>query len=206
MVQFQYVTLAILAAIVLGETLGTVRISGIVAVIVGAAVIATTQRVSIDALSGRTGLGNGIMLFAGVAWGFYALSSRALAGRRSTLQILLPMMVIGIVPIGVAAILASGPSGPWTPRTVALMVALGTLSSGGSFWLSTEGLQRLSAAYAGTITGTTPLIQLFLAFVILGEPLSGWLMLGALFVIGGVLTMALAERKKVRLKAGRFSD
>jgi len=57
-----------------------------------------------------------------------------------------------------------------------------------------DGMKRLSAALAGTITTLSPLLSLWLAHLILGEQISTAMFLAAALIIGGILIMVYSER------------
>jgi drug/metabolite transporter (DMT)-like permease len=194
MVQIQHVTLAALAALILGERLGSTRIFAILAVVAGAAYIAWAQGKTSSLLAPERTVGNLVMLASGVGWGLYAVSNKALSGRLPSLPIVLPMLTIGLVSTGGLALLNFELRRAPTLGAVAALIVLGAAATGGSFYLIAEGIRRLSAAFAGTITAVTPLIQLLLARRILGESLSADLLVGAALVVGGVLAIGMTER------------
>jgi drug/metabolite transporter (DMT)-like permease len=196
MVQIQHVTLAVLAALVLGERLGGIRVAAVLAVVAGAAYIAWAQGQGTNLVgTGRT-LGNLVMLGSGIGWGLYAVSNKALSGALPSLPIVLPMLAVGIISTGVLAVLHFELKTSPTVGAIAALVVLGAAATGGSFYLIAEGIRRLSAAFAGTITAVTPLIQLLLASWILDERLSADLLIGAALVVGGVVAIGLTERRR----------
>ena len=123
MVQIQHVTLATLAALILGERLGPIRIAAILSVVAGAAYVAVAQGSTSSLLAPERTLGNLVMLASGVGWGIYALSNKALSDRLPSLPIVLPMLTIGLLCTGGLALpnfeLRQAP----TPGAVAALVA-----------------------------------------------------------------------------------
>jgi drug/metabolite transporter (DMT)-like permease len=193
-VQVQYVVLAVLAAVVLHEKLGGGKIAGIFLVSGGVAWIVATRTDISSLLAPRYAHGNILMLFSGIGWGLYALSNKALVHRATTLGILLPMLAMGTAVTG--ALAATRPAFLAAPSvgSLATLLVLGVVATGGAFVLVSEGMKRLSAAFAGTVTGVTPLTQIMLAHFILGEPLSGRLLIGGGLILSGVLGMVYAEK------------
>ena len=193
-VQVQYVALTLLAVAMLGERIERGKMAGIGLVLAGIAVVV--------AWGGDVGVllapdymrGNVIMLFSGLGWGIYALANKVLAPRAPSGAILAPMMGLGALLIGVLAAasfqLRASPDG----QDLLSLIALGVVGTGLSFTLVSEGMKRLSATLAGSITTATPITQIALANQVLGEPL-GWHIAGcgALIIIG-ILAMAMAER------------
>jgi drug/metabolite transporter (DMT)-like permease len=71
---------------------------------------------------------------------------------------------------------------------------LGIASTGVGFFLISTGMRRLSAGLAGTITGITPLFNLFVAHLVLGEPLSPYLVFSGVLIFAGLAGIVQAER------------
>ena len=197
-VQVQYVTLAVLAALVLHERLGPVKATGMALVLVGVAAVVGVSPDAAHLLAPRYALGNGLMLFSGLGWGVYALSNKALARHASTSSILSPMLTIGTAITGALAATHFRLHSALTWDALAMVLALGGAATGGAFILVSEGLKRLSAALAGTITAVTPIGQIALAHWILGEPVTWNLAGGGMLILIGVLSMVYAEKRQVQ--------
>lgn len=196
-VQVQYVTLAILAAVVLKERLGPGKVAGIALVLGGVALIVAMRSDVAGLLAPRYALGNALMLFSGLGWGVYALSNKALTNNAGTLSALLPMLAIGTAITGALSATHFDLHSPPTSGALAAVLVLGVVATGGAFILMSEGIRRLSAALAGTITGITPLSQILLAHLVLGETLSWSLAAGGTLVLGGIFGMVYGERPQV---------
>ena len=197
--QVQYVTLAVLAAVVLHERLGVRKIAGMVLVLIGIVAIVGMRSDVSHLLASRYALGNVLMLFSGLGWGVYALSNKALARRAGTLSILTPMLTIGVaITGGLAAVHFDLYSTP-TASTLAAALVLGILATGGAFILVSEGMKRLSAALVGTATALAPIGQITLAHWVLGEPVTWGLAGSGVLILGGVLGIVYAERRQPRL-------
>ena len=196
--QVQYVTLAVLAAAVLHERVGLGKVAGMTVVLVGVGAIVGVRSDMGHLLAPRYALGNVLMLFSGLGWAVYALSNKALADRASTPSILVPMLTIGAAITGVPAAthfqLHSAP----TSGTLAVVLVLGVLATGGAFILVSEGMKRLSAALVGTTTAAAPIGAIALAHWVLGEPVTWSLAGGGVLILGGVLSMVYAERYQIR--------
>ncbi len=193
-VQVQYVTLAVLAAVVLHERLGFGKVAGMVLILIGIVAIVGVRSDVAHLLAPRYVLGNVLMLFSGLGWGLYALSNKALAHRAGTTSILLPMLIIGTAITGVLAATHFQLYSVPTLGTWAVVIALGVAATGAAFILISEGMKRLSAALAGTATVVASIGQLALAHWVLEEPLSWSLASGGFLILGGVFAMVYAER------------
>jgi len=193
-VQVQYVALTLLAVAVLGERIGLGKRAGVGLVLAGiAVVVAWGSDVSV-LLAPDYMRGNAIMLFSGLGWGIYALSNKVLAPRASSGAILAPMMGLGALLIGVLAAASFQLRSPPDVQDLLSLVALGVVGTGLSFTLVSEGMKRLSATLAGSITTATPITQIALANQVLAEPLGWHIAWGGALIIIGILAMALAER------------
>jgi drug/metabolite transporter (DMT)-like permease len=197
-VQSQSVFLAVFAAIFLKEPLVPRKLIGLAAVM-GGVFLVLGSRVGLGAvLDPNEVTGNLVMLAAAAGWGVYALSNRALADRRSSLEILVPIMGLGSLATGVAAAARFQLKAPILLPTAAAAVVLGALATGIGFFLLAEGLKRLSAALVGTLTGVTPLGSILMAWAFLGER-PGWQILAAAaLIVAGILFGTLAEREAAR--------
>jgi drug/metabolite transporter (DMT)-like permease len=60
--------------------------------------------------------------------------------------------------------------------------------------LTSEGIRRIGASHASIIGSVGPLATIFLGAIFLGEPVTVVQIVGALFVLGGVLTISLARK------------
>jgi drug/metabolite transporter (DMT)-like permease len=60
--------------------------------------------------------------------------------------------------------------------------------------LTSEGIRRIGASHASIIGSVGPLATIFLGAIFLGEPVTVVQIAGALFVLGGVLTISLAKK------------
>lgn len=193
-VQIQYVTLALLAVLLLKEPFGPGKGLGMVLVLGGVVLVVSVRGHVGDLLAPRYVAGNALMLLAGLGWGVYAVSNKALSGRMGTLSVLLPMLAIAtVITGGLAAVEATG----WpdlTSRAVVQLLVLGMLTTGGAFLLVAEALKRLSAGLTGTLVTLTPMAQIALAHVLLDEPLTWSLAGGAGLILSGVLAMVVLER------------
>jgi drug/metabolite transporter (DMT)-like permease len=197
--QVQYVTLAVLAALVLHESLGPGKIAGMALTLVGIVVIVGMRSDVSHLLAPHYVLGNVLMLFSGLGWGVYALSNKALSHRAGTLSILTPMLTIGVaITGGLAAVRFDLYSTP-TSSTLAAALVLGILGTGGAFILVSEGMKRLSAALVGTATAVAPIGQISLAHWVLGEPVTWGLASGGILILVGVLGIVYAERRQSQL-------
>ena len=197
-VQVQYVTLAALAAFVLHERLGWGKIASMVVVLAGIVIVVGFRAEVEHLFAPRYMLGNMLMLGSGVGWGIYALSNKVLAPNAGTASILVPMMAVCAVVTGAIAAVQFQLHAAPTSNTLLAIIVVGTLGTGLSFTLVSEGIKRLSAALAGTITAATPIAQIALVHHVLKETLSWSVISGGVLILGGIFAMLLAEQAQTR--------
>jgi drug/metabolite transporter (DMT)-like permease len=199
-VQVQYVALALLAVVVLGERIGLGKLAGMGLVLAGIAAVIVWGGDVGELIAPDYMRGNAIMLLSGLGWGIYALSNKVLAPRAPSGAILAPMMGLGALLIGVLAAASFQLRAAPDAGDLLSLVALGVVGTGLSFTLVSEGMKRLSATLAGSITTATPIAQITLANQVLGEPLGWHIAGGGALIITGILAMALAERYAQRVR------
>ncbi|MBT5830955.1 MAG: DMT family transporter [Candidatus Latescibacteria bacterium] len=193
-IQSQVVTFAVLAAFFLGERLTAFKIAGMIAVICGMVFVVLPQNSLGDMFSSRYTLGNVMIFVAGMTWGVYALTNKMLGRQMGSFHILIPMFTIATLATGAVAATQFELKRAVSLEALAAIVVLGVLCTGGSFYLVSEGMKRLSAALVGTMTSSFPLLSLWLAHLILGEEVTTAMFVAAALIIGGILVMVYSER------------
>jgi drug/metabolite transporter (DMT)-like permease len=197
-VQFQFVTLAVLSILILRETFSFLKTAGILTILCGIILIFSTQGTLEDILSRKYVLGNTLMLVSAIGWGTYALASKALSARLDSLTILIPILTIGAVAAGAISIIRFEVKSIPTAADIVVIVVLGVFCTGVTNALLAVGLKRLSASVAGSMTGATPLLNMLLANWVLGEQLTPLMFVSAVLIILGILGLVYAEwRMKV---------
>ena len=192
-VQIQVVSFAVLAALFLGERLTACKIAGMVAVICGVVFVVLPQNTLEDMFSSQYALGNAMMFAAGLTWGIYALANKTLGRQLGSFHILIPIFGISTMITGAVSATQFELRAAISVKALAAIVVLGALCTGGAFYLVSEGMKRLSAALAGTITTLAPLLTLWLAHLILGENISTAMFAATALIIGGILIMVYSE-------------
>lgn len=197
-VQIQMVSFAVLAALFLGERLTAFKISGMISVICGVVFVVLSQHKLEDMFHAQYTLGNLIMFVAGLTWGVYALSNKTLGKQITSYQILIPILGMSSLITGTVAITQFELRTVITPQALLAVCMLGIVCTGGGYYLISEGMKRLSAVLAGTITTLAPLMSLVLAQFILGEKITAAMFIAAVLIIGGILIMIYSEKKPAK--------
>ena len=144
--------------------------------------------------------GDVIVLGSCVTWAIYTVGTRELTAKINPLVATFWMVCIaGLVFV------------PWTfatsgfekfvhlqMNTLLSLVFLGIFCLAIAFWLWSEGLARQTAAEVGVYLYVEPLVTMIGAWILLGESITVWLIIGAVLISLGVW---VSEKKgKVRLQ------
>lgn len=166
---------------------------------IGMSVVGTVLIARLDRLSGMqiTVLGLTVGLLSAITYGTFSLFGKKLSGSYNSWTILVYTFGFGtlaLVPLQFGRVI------PWPLGlpVFANFIALILLPTILGFGLYTLGLSRLQASVA-SITATTEVpFASFLAYFALGERLDFWQIIGALFVITGVVLVSLSRRVTYR--------
>jgi drug/metabolite transporter (DMT)-like permease len=181
----------IIAWLFLGEALTSRKILAVILAVTGTVLCAGIidaggQEITIPGLI--------IGLVGAIAYGTYPLFGKKLAGNYSQWTILFYIFTFGwltLLPFQFSMQL------PWpVPGTVlGFFTALILVSTIGGFGIFTIALKSIQASVA-SITATSEIIfAAILAYIILGERLDIWQILGAVLVISGVILVSLPNGK-----------
>jgi drug/metabolite transporter (DMT)-like permease len=135
----------------------------------------------------------GLMIAAGIAWGFYSLRGR---GATAPLAETAASFVLA-TPLGLLLLVVGLPEQGPTGSGVLAAVASGALASGGGYAAWYAVLPRLSATRAGTIQLAVPVVTALAGVALLGEQLTLRLFGSAVLILGGV-GLALSARARAR--------
>lgn len=141
--------------------------------------------------------GGALLVIAAVTWALYSVLVRR-AGQAhglSTLTITLGATVVGLMfDLPLAGIELTGMTiGPITPLIVLGVLYLGLVSTALAFHLWNLGFKLLDANTAALCFFAQPVVGATLGVLLLGEPLSFGLALGATLILGGAL-VSVARR------------
>ena len=138
-----------------------------------------------------------LSLGAGLAWAWYALASKQLLARMSSLAVVAATFLPGALML--LPLLALGEN-DWVWRAEGLLVVLhlGLVATAVAYLLFARGLRQVSAAAAVTLALAEPLVAATLGILLLGERFSGRALAGMLVLGAGLcwfsLRMARLER------------
>jgi drug/metabolite transporter (DMT)-like permease len=176
---------ALFAALLLRERLGKARGAGVALCVLGALwVLCRGDPRSFTRLD--FGLGELILVGCIFMWSAYTLLGRAALSTLSPLALTALVMAAGAVPLAVPAALENAPLGAVTWQGWAAfgyLVIFGTVIP--FLWFS-EGIKALGAARAAQFINLVPPLAVAESVLILGEPFSPALLVGAALVVAGL--------------------
>ena len=178
---------------VLGWALGTERLGrggwgGLLMALTGAGVVIAAGATG-GAVGGGTLFGNGMMLVAALLWGSYTALAKQLVDRASILAMTF-FGVLGALPVLLAvgavyeSTVAWGTVDGWA---VGALLFSGGLAVGLMFVLWNQGVRRVGSSNTAVYYYLVPVVALVAGVVMLGEPITGFQVVGGGVIIGGLV-------------------
>ncbi len=183
---------SIIAWLFLGEALTKQKITAVILSVIGTILCSGIIGTSSEQV---TLAGLVIGLIGACAYGTYYILGKKIVGNYSQWTILFFVFMFGWM---VLLPFQNGQPLPWPVpgRVLGYFIALILISTIGGFGIFTVALRRLQASVA-SITATAEIVfAAILAYIILNERLDFWQILGAIFVICGVILVSLPNGKK----------
>lgn len=181
------VFIGLLAAYFFKDRLGPIKLIGILISVTGAAIVISRGEVR-QFFEGGIGWGEILTLGCMASWVAYSLIGKAILKGMSPLVSVSYSSVIGTVALLLPAC-AEGMTRHLTEYGLSDWVGISYLGIFGTvlgFVWYYEGIQKIGPTRAGQFINFVPISAIVLAFFILGEPITWSLLLGSVFVIGGV--------------------
>jgi drug/metabolite transporter (DMT)-like permease len=193
--------IAALSFFILKEPFGGTQILGVVLATIG--VIFLVSKGDFDSLDWISSTGDWIVLGSCVTWAFYTIVTRKLTQKLNPLAATFWMIAIAGFAIVPYSLIKSGVDVYWRMNLdgILAVIFLGIGCLAISFWSWSEGLARKPAGEVGVYLYLEPLFTMIGAFLLLSEPITIWLILGALFIVGGVYV----SERRLRAKPDRPS-
>jgi drug/metabolite transporter (DMT)-like permease len=174
---------AIMAERFLGERLTASRIGGLVLGIVGVAVMVGWGPMALD---GATALSVLAMLVASASYASSGIYTKLKLNGVSTYSLALGQQLGALVWLAIPGVVLVPRSMP-SPAAVGSLLALGLLSTGVAYLMFFELLERVGPTKTTTVTYLIPIVGMFAGAVMLGEPLTGGMLVGLVLVLASVL-------------------
>jgi len=124
--------------------------------------------------------GTGFMVVAGLGWAAYTLAGKAskdpLAGTAANFVVATPLLAILLLGTGLTA----------APAGIALATLSGAVTSGLGYALWYHVLPQLAGQSAAIVQLSVPIIAIVAGALLLGETITGAIVLAAALVLGGI--------------------
>ena len=190
---------AVMAWLLWREPLTHRKIIAIVLAFVGTVLIARLDGLGATQISL---IGLLIALAAAFAYGGFSLFGKKLIGHYTPWTILLYAFGFGALVLLPFQIRAPIPR-PLAPQVLGWYAGLILLSTICGFGLYTTGLRHLQASVAAIVATTEVVFAAVVSYIVLGERLDGWQILGAILVVGGVILLSWPRAGFRSMVAGR---
>lgn len=193
------VSIILLSIIFLKERLRKIQFAGVMLSVIGVVMIGFVG----EFYGARNAiLGNTLMIFAVLSWGFYTIISKSLeqydAVQLTTVSTTIG--TIGLIP-AVAIELWQQPQLPSISFYGWLSVIyLGVLSSAVCYVLYNRVLKILSGVQVGNFMNFDPIAGAIIAIVFLNEKVTAWQISGGIFVLAGVLLTSIKSKNTANNK------
>lgn len=192
------VFVTIMAWLIWREPLSMVKLLAILLAFIGIVLISRLDQLGDMQI---TLLGLAIALGSAVLYGSFSLFGKKLAGSYSTWTILTYVFGFAALTLAPFQLLQQNPF-PLSNTAVGSFVGLVLLTTIIGFGLYTSGLRRLQASVASITSNSEVAFAALLSYLLLGERLDAWQIVGAILVVGGVSLLSLpglrARRERQR--------
>ena len=174
---------AVMAARLLGERLNASRIGGLVLGVVGVAVMVGWGPMALD---GATVLSVLAMLVASASYASSGIYTKLKLKGVSTYSLAFGQQLGALVWLAIPGALLVPRTAP-SSAAVGSLLALGLLSTGVAYLMFFELLERVGPTKTTTVTYLIPIVGMLAGAVMLGEPLTGGMLVGLVLVLASVL-------------------
>lgn len=184
---------AALAYLVLSERLG---VSGTIGLSLGFAGIAVIAAPGFTSQQGNDNylLGVGYVLLAAAGITVSNVAFKGLAGTVDALMAAGLQLLIGMVPLGMIAILTESPSEvTWSPKFVLILFSLALPGTSAVYWLWLSALETLPLSRANAYSFLVPIFGLSIGIAFYGEVLTVSVAVGASLAFLGIVLVNRAD-------------
>ncbi len=180
---------AFLGWVIYGERLRPVAVAGLIAGVIGVALI-----MGVRLQHGLSIPGLVLCLLAVVALTVATLAARGAGGSRNMMMIVGMQMAVGAVALIVpAAAMEWGRGVDWSPQLVLAFIYTVLAPGIGATWLWFLLVNRIGAVRAATFHFLSPIFGVAIAAALLGERFGASDVIGALIVAAGILMVQMAR-------------
>lgn len=181
-----------LAAVFLRERLTARRLGGVALGVSGIAVLFGPG--TFDPADGRALAGSAMMILAAIVIAGVIVHIRGRGGILQSIELLPWQMTLGaLLLVALAAVAEGAPSPAWSPEFLVVLAYNGVVATAFCIWGYIAAMRDLPATSTAVGSLGAPVAGVLVATVFLGEPLTTGKMIGLALIMGGVLTVSLAD-------------
>jgi drug/metabolite transporter (DMT)-like permease len=176
----------ILAWFILGESMGMLKISGVILSFIGIAVVFAEQGIS---LSIEYLKGNLIIMFGALCWALYSILGKPMVARYGAFYVTGIATIIGTfvyLPIGISEFISIDISSISLASYLGVLY-LGIVTSIFGYFIWYYAIGRIEASKVTIFTNGQPVMTTILGVIIFGNPVTPFFVIGGLMVITGVI-------------------
>jgi drug/metabolite transporter (DMT)-like permease len=144
-------------------------------------------------------IGNAIVLVAAILWGSYTALTKPLVERHSPLSLTVLALLLCLIPLALLSV-PFWAGTDWSRVTIGYWLAIvfsGALSTGVAIVFWNNAVRALGASHTAAFGNLVPLIALFSGFLILGDSILPAQLIGGTLIIGGLVIMRWARKRKM---------
>ena len=178
----------------LKENFGFIRIIGFTATLVGMVFVTLGGQDLRSVFVSEYFMGNMIIVFAGVIWTLYGVAQKMVCKKARTIEIIIPVFIVGTVLTGLSAVPKFGNLKPMNPAQLVAVIIVCIVCTGLSYAFFAKALQTVDMVVAGVIGSLTPVFTVVMAFFFLNETLTASIVIGMIMVLSGTLLLVSQEK------------
>jgi drug/metabolite transporter (DMT)-like permease len=182
--------IALTAFIFRGEKLSLVNMLGVVACVIGAAIVILSKNTSVVIALADAWKGDVFILGCVLSWVIYSVFSRKLVMEIGPVHTVSYSVLAGTIMLFFALVLHGdlnrGAIELITQKQALSLIYLGVISSACAYIWYYDGIREIGATKSGVFIALNPLSAVVLSFFILGESLSVTMFVGGVIAIVGI--------------------
>lgn len=181
------VFIAVFASLIFRERLGLIKSIGVPISVFGAVIAISKGDVAV-LLGGGFGLGDLMISGCVISWVAFSLVGKAVIRHITPLTAITYASTMGALLLLPPAIMGGifGTIGNYKFYDWANIAFLGIFGTALGFVWYYQGIEHIGATRAGLFINLVPISAIIMAFLILGEPITGSLLIGIVLVLSGV--------------------
>lgn len=187
-VLYTYPTFVVaLSAPLLSEPVTARKLASLCLATGGVALVVGTGTVGVDPI------GIGLALGAALCYAVYTIGSRAMSSSLAPRALMIGILVGATASMVVYGVVDGGLAMPTGRAEAGVILGIAVVATVVPHLLFYEGVARLEASRVGLVSTVEPVVTVALGASLLGEPVTPFVVMGGVLVLGGVLLVQTEE-------------